>query len=429
MTTFAAELPVIKSLPLMKRTIFLLELLSVVMLTGCSDSGISPEDVVEQKTAIIYFSAQNSLSRYVMRDMREIAAGAPSLNRGETVVVYLDRDEGSEIYVFDRTHSDLTPTFSFEQNLDSSDPATMARILKWTKDNYPAKNYGLTLWSHADGWLPPLNTDYLSTASRKWTKSFGVDDGNDAYDTDRGTSISIEDLATVVRNSGMKFRYLFFDACLMQSLEVDYALRNMTDYIIASPISTTADGAYYTNQLTDGLFADDPADIARTYYDDVAKKVSSSYSMGMVVSAVKTAGLDSLAALTRKLMQKNDIDPSIINGQWPLDDAQNYSTYSSRTFYRPDCYDAAEAMEAILPEEDAALWRKQLNNCVVYKGGTPTFYIEGAQGSSFVTLSSDYSGVSMFVPQQKYTDNAGICPYGDLNEAWLLTDWAKALTE
>ena len=212
MTTFAAELPVIKSLPLMKRTIFLLELLGVAMLTGCSDSGISPEDVVEQKTAIIYFSAQNSLSRYVMRDMREIAAGAPSLNRGETVVVYLDRDEGSEIYVFDRTHSDLTPTFSFEQNLDSSDPATMARILKWTKDNYPAKNYGLTLWSHADGWLPPLNTDYLSTASRKWTKSFGVDDGNDAYDTDRGTSISIEDLATVVRNSGMKFRYLFFDA-------------------------------------------------------------------------------------------------------------------------------------------------------------------------------------------------------------------------
>jgi hypothetical protein len=35
----------------------------------------------------------------------------------------------------------------------------------------------------------------------------------------------------------------------------------------------------------------------------------------------------------------------------------------------------------------------------------------------------------MFVPQQKYTDNASICPYGDLNEAWLLTDWAKALIE
>ena len=175
MTTFATELTAIEYSPLMKRIVFLLELLGVLALTGCSDSGISPEDVAEQKTAIIYFSAQNSLSSYVMRDMREIAAGAPSLKKGETVVVYLDRDEGSEIYVFDRTHQDLTPTLTFEQNLDSSDPATMGRILKWAKENYPAKNYGLTLWSHADGWLPPLNTDYQSAASRRWIKSFSVD--------------------------------------------------------------------------------------------------------------------------------------------------------------------------------------------------------------------------------------------------------------
>ena len=62
-------------------------LISAAMLTSCSDSGISPDDVVNQKTAIVYFSAQNSLGDYVMRDMREIAAGAPSLRRGETVVV------------------------------------------------------------------------------------------------------------------------------------------------------------------------------------------------------------------------------------------------------------------------------------------------------------------------------------------------------
>ena len=424
MTTFATEFTAIDYSPLMKRIVFLLELLGVLALTGCSDSGISPEDVAEQKTAIIYFSAQNSLSNYVMRDMREIAAGAPSLKKGETVVVYLDRDEGSEIYVFDRTHQDLTPTLTFEQNLDSSDPATMGRILKWAKENYPAKNYGLTLWSHADGWLPPLNTDYQSAASRRWIKSFSVDDGNDAFATDRGTSLSIEDLATVVRNSGMKFRYIFFDACMMQSLEVDYTMRNAADYIIASPISTTADGAYYTHQLTDGLFADNPADIARVYYDDVLKMVSSSYSMGMVVSAVKTAGLDSLATLTRKLLDKNGID---LDAEWPMPNVQYYNAYTARTFYRPDCFDAAEAMEAILPEEDAALWRKQLENCVVYKGGTPTFYAEGAPGGGFIALSSGYSGISMFVPQQKYTDNASLCPYGDLNKAWRQTEWRKTL--
>ena len=401
-------------------------LISAAMLTSCSDSGISPDDVVNQKTAIVYFSAQNSLGDYVMRDMREIAAGAPSLKKGETVVVYLDRNTGSEIYIFDRTHADLTPTLTFEKNLDSSDPATIARVLSWTKENYPAQSYGLTLWSHADGWLPPLNTDYQNAASRKWLKSFGIDDGR-VFATDRGTSISIEDLASVLRNSGMKFRYVFFDACLMQCLEVDYALRNVADYIIGAPISTTADGAYYTHQLTDGFFADDPADIARTYYADVAARVSSSYSMGIVISAIKTAELDSLAKLTHRLIAENNIDLTTLDPQWAMDNVQYYNIYTARFFFRPDFFDAAEAMEVILPEADAALWREQLEKCVVYKAGTPTFYAEGTSGGIFVSLSSGYSGVSMFVAQQKYTDNASFCPYGDLNEAWLQTEWAKRI--
>lgn len=403
-------------------------LLGGLLTTSCSDSGIDPDDVLHHKTAIVYFSAQNSLGDYVMRDMREIAVGASSLKKDETVVVYLDRSVGSEIYVFDRTHTDLTPTLTFEKNLDSSDPATIARVLSWTKENYPAQSYGLTLWSHADGWLPPLNTDYQSAASRKWLKSFGVDD-DDVFATDRGTSISIEDLATVLRNSGMKFRYVFFDACLMQCIEVDYALRNVTDYVIGAPISTTADGAYYTHQLTDGLFADDPADIARTYYADVAARVSSSYSMGIVVSAVKTDELDSLARLTRRLVAKNDIKLTTLDPQWAMDNVQYYNIYSAHLFFRPDFFDAAEAMEVILPAEDANLWREQLEKCVVYKAGTPTFYVEGASGGIFLTLSAGYSGVSMFVTQQKYADNAYLCPYGDLNEAWRQTEWAKNIVK
>ncbi|MBQ7741771.1 MAG: hypothetical protein IJT90_02430 [Bacteroidaceae bacterium] len=408
----------------MKKIISILFL--ATMLVSCSDSGISPDDLVKQKTAIIYFSAQNSLRSYVMRDLSEIAAGAPSLKRGETVVVYLDRKEGTEIYVFDRNHADLTPTMTMESNLDSSDPATMAWLLAWVKENYPALDYGLTLWSHADGWLQPLNTNYQSAASRKWLKSFGIDDG-DVFDLDRGTSMAIEDLATVLRNSGMKFRYIFFDACLMQCIEVDYALRHTADYIIGAPISTTADGAYYTHQLTDGLFADDPADIARTYYTDVIDRVSSSYSLGIVVSAVKTSGLDSLANLTQQLLEKNNIQLSMVNGQWSMDNVQAYNAYTYRTFYRPDFFDAAAAMSAILPADDAAIWREQLDKCIVYKAGTPTFYASSEVGDGFFYLADDFCAVSMFVPQQKYTDNATLCPYGDFNETWLLTEWAKTL--
>ena len=395
----------------------LLTLLLCLMLAACSDNDGTP-DVVVPKTAIVYFSAQNSLKGYVMRDVNEISTGAASLKDGEKVVVYLDNNDGTALYVFDNKHTAVTPVMTYEHNMDSSDPATLAAVLEWVRTHYPAESYGLTMWSHADGWLAPLNTDYA--------KSIGVDDG-DKFDLDKGTSMAIEDLADVMRHSGMKFRYVFFDACLMQCIETDYALRDVTDYVIASPISTTADGAYYTHQLTNGLFADDPADIARTYFDDVEKRVSSSYSLGMVISAVKTAGLDSLASLTHQLLEKNNIQWSMVHSQFSMNEVQAYSQYTPRLFYRPDYFDAAGAMRQILPAEDAERWCKQLDECIVYKAGTPRFYAYGETGDGFFDLQQDFCGVSMFVPQQKYTDNAGLCPYGDLNEEYRLTEWAKAI--
>ena len=403
-----------------------------LMLGSCSDSDITPGEPTEKKTAIIYISAQNSLAYYVTSDVLEIVKGAPLLKDGETVVVYLDRDEGTEIYAFDRNHTALTPRVTFGKNLDSSDPATMAKVLQWVKENYPAADYGLTLWSHADGWLPPLNTDYQS-AKAKSLRSIGIDDGG-IFDKDQGTSLAIEDLAQVLANSGMKFRYMLFDACLMQSLEVDYALRNVTDYIIASPISTNSDGAYYTHQLTQGMFSDDPVDIARTYYKDVENMETPAYWMGIVVSAVKTSGLDSLATLTRELLQKNDIQYPMTDGlwtaagnEWQMDNVQAYAPYMAHLSYKPDFFDAAAVMRKMLPAEDAERWCRQLDECVVYKAGTKTFYVEDKNKDFCYTLEEGFCAVSMFVPQKKHTDNATLCPYGDLNKVFTQTKWAHAI--
>lgn len=393
-----------------------------MILTACSDSDISEGDTTEHKVAIIYMSTQNSLRNNMPQDMNEIVQGAPLLKKGETLIVYLDRDEGTELYVFDRNHTERKSVLTFEKNLDSSDPATLARVLSWVREHYPAPDYGLTFWSHADGWLPPLNTNYLTDLQRQQLRSVGIDDGTNAYPTNKGTSLSIEDLATTLAASGMKFRYLFFDVCLMQGLEVDYELRNVADYIIASPISITADGAYYTHQLTNGLFSDDPVDIARTYFQDIEARVSPSYYMGIVVSAVKTSELDSLATLTRQLLASCNL-PTFPN----MSNVQAYSGYNSTTLYRPDYYDAMGIMSKILPDAEYALWLEQLGKCVAYKAGTSTFYAYANNASGFFSLNDDFSGVSMFVPQQKYTTNANLCPYGDHNKTWLHTSWAQAI--
>ena len=405
-----------------KSLFFIIAITTALLFSACSDGDTYPADDEPRKTVIIYMSAQNSLSGNATNDLYEISQGAAQLKKGETVVVYIDRNAGTEIYVFDQTHTQRTPAYTFSSNLDSSDPTTMTRMLDWVKLHYPAPDYGLVLWSHADGWLPPLNTAYTKADNEIQPLSFGIDDGNNLFGTNKGTSLSIENLAEVLEQSGMKFRYLLFDCCLMQCLEVDYELRNVADYIIASPISINVDGAYYTHQLTHGLFSDDPVDIARTYYDDVESGISSTYYMGIVVSAVKTEGLDSLATLTRELLADKTLP------MWPdMSNVQAYCGYNSNCLYRPDYFDAGGVMSRLLPEAEYALWLEQLYNCIVYKAGTRSFfaYAYGSYGN--FNLSPDFCGVSMFVPQQKYTANAALCKYGDLNSAWFKTSWAKAI--
>ena len=108
------------------------------------------------------------------------------------------------------------------------------------------------MWSHADGWIPATNTEYARGRMRPF--SFGIDTGTADMGNDaRGTQMDIDDMAAAIAAAGVRLRYIFFDACLMQNVEVAYALRNVTDYVVAAPMSIPAAGADYTHQLQAGL--------------------------------------------------------------------------------------------------------------------------------------------------------------------------------
>ena len=67
--------------------------------------------------------------------------------------------------------------------------------------------------------------------------------------------MDVTDLAAALQRAKVHCKYILFDCCLMQNLEVDYALRHVTDYVIASPMSIASPGAYYTHLMQNGLFA------------------------------------------------------------------------------------------------------------------------------------------------------------------------------
>ncbi len=405
--------------------------LAATFVTSCTDSDFTaipdPTPITEgDRTVLVYISAQNSLGSngFQRADSLEMANGARYIDDNDRFLVYIDDANSPRIYRFTKNQTKPELVKQYTRDLDSSDPETLKEVLAWTKQNFPAQEYGLVMWSHSDGWLPSPNVNYQTK------RSFGIDVGTGGdmdLDVDKtgqiGTGMNIDDMAEAIESTGIKLKYIFFDSCLMQCIETNYTLRNATEYVIASPISTPGYGSHYTNELKQGFFSDNPADIARIYYDNVT---SGDYSNlygndGFVISAIKTDELQALADITKDLL------PSHIAGSEEPDmtGVMPYHTYSYYYFYRPEFYDAGSAMYRILGEEDYTLWREQLDKAVVYKAASTRYWI-GPYNSNYAYRDKNYAAVSMFVPQSKYTDNASACLYGDLNKAFRQTSWYTA---
>lgn len=398
-------------------------LLLLLTFAACQDKEELPEvSGTDKHTVLLYVAAENSLGagENWRRDSLEIQEGAQSLKPGQQLLAFVDDGKVPRLYLFQKGQAPKLEQ-TWPEGLCSSDPATLKRVLQTVVAAYPADDYALVMWSHADGWLPSTNKDYSLL-------SFGIDVGSGGdldYDKDKmgriGAQMDITDMAEAIAESGVKLRYIFFDACLMQSLEVAYALRHVADYIIASPISIPARGAYYTHQVAEGLFSKSPADIARIYYEDIiSPDLYSHYTdFGIVVSAIETRWLEDLAAVTADVLPAS----LLAGGSSPnMSGVQIYKAYAQNYFYRPHGYDAASAMRHLLAEADYLRFRSVLDKAVCYKGATPSFWI-GPWGWDFCDVEADCAAVSMFIPQQVYTENAENCVYGDLNEAFKETEW------
>ena len=118
-------------------------------------------------------------------------------------------------------------------------PQELADFLQWAKENYPADRYMLVLWDHGGG----------------LSQGYGSDDLNRRKDEDKST-LQVDEIVSIIKDSGMRFDMIGFDACLMQDIEIAYALEPYADYLIASEESEPAGGWFYTTAF--GMLAKDP---------------------------------------------------------------------------------------------------------------------------------------------------------------------------
>lgn len=411
----------------------------VLLLFGCSkeegDNFLSMEK--GRRTVLMYVSAQNSLGyrRYHQKDSLEIERGKRFIADNDRLLVYVDDAHLPRIYRY-KKNGKPELVRQWKQEANSSSPATLSNVLSWMKQYYPAEEYGLVMWSHATGWLPSTNCDYtrMRMQLRPETFSFGIDVGEDgnmsrdeAADGQTGAQMNVDDLANAVAQSGVHLKYLFFDACLMQSLEVCYSLRNVTDYVIGGPVQIPACGGNYEHLLEKGLFTQAEKDIVETYYRDAAEGFndydSDYYDFGIVLSAVRTDKMETLAQTLASSLARS----SLMGRQSPqLSQVPAYLGYSSMYNYLPHMYDAQEAMRSVLQPSDYQAFKAALDACIVSKAATDKCWIGPGYSDMIHIDANKFCGISAFIPQDIYTRYAGSSTYGDINAAFRTTLWYQA---
>ncbi len=416
---------------------YLLTAAAVCLFSSCHHDTAEQQlpDYSSGRTVLVYMAAQNSLGsgKYHQSDSLEIMNGADYIPQNGRLLMFIDDNRLPRLYEVTKGAKAPRLVRQWSTDVCSTDPAVFRDVLTYVRTNFSAKDYGLVMWSHADGWLPTTDKRYPDYVSEFSTtpvvSSFGIDTGSNKLSSDKGTQMDVADMAAAVSASGVHPKFIFFDSCLMQNIEVAYELRNVTDYIVASPIATPGAGSYYTHNIQSGFFTDDPSDIARTYLSDVkSTELQNDYAdFGIVVSCLRTDRLQALADALREALPHSPL----AEGQ-TIDLAEqgvmNYQAYCYNYFYRPHNYDMRQTLRAILPEAYFAKVSEALDAAVVYHGATDNFWIGPGYWSmqTVPVATDDYRGVSMFLPQATYTDHASSCAFGNLNDDFRSTSWYKA---
>ena len=108
-------------------------------------------------------------------------------------------------------------------------PDNLTSFIEYCGSNYPADRYGLIFWDHGGGSL----------------SGYGYDEKNSS-----SGSMTLSGINQALKNAGMTFDFIGFDACLMATLETGLMLTSYADYMIASEETEPGVGWYYTNWLT-----------------------------------------------------------------------------------------------------------------------------------------------------------------------------------
>ncbi len=331
---------------LKKLYIYILATMAGLATVACGEKDEPTPARAPGRTVIVYMVADNSLG-YSGRDMADLAemataARGGALQSGRLLVYHAGTGTAlgkkPELKELDESGNWTTLKTYDADGAYSVDPQRMAQVIDDVHTLAPGLSYGLVLWSHATGWM---------------------DDGSDlrSFGDDRGYRMNLPSLASALE--GNRFDFVYFDCCLMGTVEVAYELRHVTPCIIASGTELHVDGMPYNVNLSN-LMAPvfDPVATAKCTFDFYDGLTGSDRMCTMTV--VNTAGLDRLAAATGDIMKTGVLPPANLDLQ---------QSYRPRYFTLYDMGRYIDTLEGVDPALISA-WHSAYSAVVAYAAST-----------------------------------------------------------
>ncbi|TYR34737.1 clostripain [Sphingobacterium phlebotomi] len=334
----------------MRTTLFYFIFCLLYIFQACKDPDIERIEEDKFRTVLVYLAANNNLELEAYKNIEQMEKSLGDVDGNLIVYLKLPNNRPSLYHIQkkDGKNAEKTKIKDYEPH-DSSDPTTMRLVLEDVRNLFPAKTYGLVLWSHATGWVP-------SSHGNIKLKSFG-DDG--------GSQMNIKDLYSAIPYN---FDFILFDACSMASVEVLYEIKEKAKYFIASPGEVIANGMPY-DKITNDLFS---ADI--DMYRLLAKKYHAHYDnlsglhRSATISVIDASKLKNLAQETKQ----------VLLSQQPAHAGYNRDQIQRMDFDRLGnpliAFDFLDFMEQNYSHATSFQNLKTaLQEAVVYKANTPLF--------------------------------------------------------
>lgn len=370
---------------LKKILLYTIVVLTLFTTVACSSDDES-EDYVEpcSQTVVMFYPWSSTLLGDFMRNVRDFSSVIARRGlHGERVLVCMSTSK-NEAVLFELKASKgrcIADTLRHYSNRSFTTRLSMANLFSEIKETAPARKYGMVVGCHGLSWVTIDRTGnankmrrHYDIASPLHTRYLG------GLTTD--TQIETVDFAGALSDAGMKMEYILFDNCYMSSVEVAYELKDVTDYIIASPTEIMSYGFPYS-KCGDYLLGDvDYKNIAETFVEYYANSTTP-YA---TVAVTDCRQIDALADIVKKI---NNVSTS---NTVASSDIQTMDGYTPSLFFDFGHYIYLKCTDQSL----LSSFREQMDKTVVYKNNTPRYYSAGRKAVDI----KHYSGLNTSEPSK-----------------------------